>query len=880
MAKVIHPNFNIVSDLPSLKYIKDLRIPLYTVAKTLSAHRLANAIDWKQVHSDETSRRQVSLLNLLIGVMEKDYDKICAICLDLAILPKNSTAREQSSAIIGVFDDLSSLLTDWRNETTRMYSSQPELLSFIADPVNIDIKRLLGAMVEHDSCSTARKCGDMVCNSIIETCQEMGVTDPNELTMKQGDCHNHLRNVWFNAIDNYLGSHLEELLRVDLDLVPKGVRVSCRLSDVSIQCEKECGLTANYAKGHGDMFNSFLARCHPDKARLPIVRVTGGSRQDSSFESALPIYDMLDEILEFLHECVLTSDNKLQRSMFIILSSMEYIAQLRVASILFLSVVVPMRWLAGKTHELAHRGWGERSMGRAIDLLHTAFTDILEEPSLLLDYEFVMNIFQPLYNDLPEFEEFLEFYREDKVGNVHGSSHPRDRIRVMDLAIAEVFFPAKLRNRETTQFCIRLSKGIATVLLVELEDTSKATHQYVSACLGGRSIAVITRAEELSTVGLRATNDPSEGSFATFTDVLVTGGRISLQAAAGIGQMRYNGDMNRNHEAAVTGKKGKSDVNNQQLGVFHRLPEECTTSLVSMAKQKAKHVRKDFQRSLDERRAYYDNQLKQLQIKKSEKAKDNLIGALLLHKQFWSPACWRTVEVAETEYRKLSTKKAKLHCVKEQILMRYLGLGWVEAHHPWSSKGRLFTSDELFEHLIRVVIPLEFEEGREIPIEPPVDLPTVPDEVIIGTKSAARTSLDNTNNAKELTIRMQAREDIAKQEEMGIADQEEYMQPASWPVTEIKSGFKVQICWKYYDDEDGISEELRWCGGTVESVVKDKSDTHNYIDVLVRWDESVMEPGMTNPTQERLKRRDFNPQKHYHGGWRVDLSVLRTVDHI
>jgi hypothetical protein len=88
----------------------------------------------------------------------------------------------------------------------------------------------------------------------------------------------------------------------------------------------------------------------------------------------------------------------------------------------FIGSIVPMRWLAGKTHELAHRGWGERSMGRAIDLLHAAFTDILEEPSLLLDYEFVMNIFQPLYNDLPEFEEFLEFYREDKVGNVHGSS--------------------------------------------------------------------------------------------------------------------------------------------------------------------------------------------------------------------------------------------------------------------------------------------------------------------------------------------------------------------------------------------------------------------------------------------------------------------------
>jgi hypothetical protein len=68
-----------------------------------------------------------------------------------------------------------------------------------------------------------------------------------------------------------------------------------------------------------------------------------------------------------------------------------------------------------------------------------------------------------------------------------------------------------------------------------------------------------------------------------------------------------------------------------------------------MAKRKAKRVRKDFQRKLDERRAYYNDQMKQLQIKKSETAKNDLVGALLLCKQFHSPACWRTVEVAERE---------------------------------------------------------------------------------------------------------------------------------------------------------------------------------------------------------------------------------------
>jgi len=157
----------------------------------------------------------------------------------------------------------------------------------------------------------------------------------------------------------------------------------------------------------------------------------------------------------------------------------------------------------------------------------------------------------------------------------------------------------------------------------------------------------------------------------------------------------------------------------------------------------------------------------------------------------------------EREYHKLKAKKDRLHRSKEQILMRYLGLGWVEAHHPWSSKGRTFTADELFDHLIRVVILLEYEPDREIPIEPPVDLPLVPNAIVIGTRSDARTRLDEKNRTKEYAIRQRAREEIKKQEELGIADQEEYMQPVSWHVSDIKSGFRVQICWKYYDDEDG-----------------------------------------------------------------------------
>ena len=395
--------------------------------------------------------------------------------------------------------------------------------------------------------------------------------------------------------------------------------------------------------------------------------------------------------------------------------------------------------------------------------------------------------------------------------------------------------------------------------------------------LGKRSQAVISREEERASVGLRATNDPSEGSFATLTDVLCNGGRISLLAAAGIGQMRYNGDMRRNHELAVTGKKRMQDKDTEtQLGLFHVLPEECTTSLISMAKHVSRRTRRDFRDKLDERKKYVEDKMKQLQIDRCEKATEELIDAIFLFKQFCSPACWNTVEEARDNFERLTTKKEKLRHVKDQILMRYLGLGRVEAHHPWYLKGRAFTAEELFDHLINVVIPLA-TDGRHIPCEPPVNLPKVPDSIIVGTKSAARAALDSKSNSMECDIRLKAERKIELQEEMGLVDQEEYMQQTSWPIEQIKEGFKLQICWEYYDAEDGLGNaELRWCGGVIEQVVRDRSERNNYFDVTVRWNEDIIEPGMTNPTQERLKKKDFNPQQHRQGAWRADLSVLRN----
>ncbi len=191
------------------------------------------------------------------------------------------------------------------------------------------------------------------------------------------------------------------------------------------------------------------------------------------------MYDGRGDMLIFTHECLLSSNNLLQRSLFIVLGSMEMIVQLRVASILHLAVMILMRWLAGNTHNFFEYRWGERSMGCAIKLLHDAFIEIQGDGSLLLEEHFVMNIFESLYDEVPPFKEYLNYHLEEKEGNVIGSRKEEVRVLAIDEAMLELFWLQRMENLQTTEFCWELSVGVATTLLTELADPKKSTHNYI-----------------------------------------------------------------------------------------------------------------------------------------------------------------------------------------------------------------------------------------------------------------------------------------------------------------------------------------------------------------------------------------------------------------
>ena len=58
------------------------------------------------------------------------------------------------------------------------------------------------------------------------------------------------------------------------------------------------------------------------------------------------------------------------------------------------------------------------------------------------------------------------------------------------------------------------------------------------------------------------------------------------------------------------------------------------------------------------------------------------------------------------EFEKIIAKYNKKKCVKEQILIVHLGLGFEDSHRPWSRDRCEYYAVEFLEHFVKVCLPL------------------------------------------------------------------------------------------------------------------------------------------------------------------------------
>lgn len=122
-----------------------------------------------------------------------------------------------------------------------------------------------------------------------------------------------------------------------------------------------------------------------------------------------PYYvEFLDNALRKPRKKKNESASILQKKIFVVLTSSEMIALVRLLSILHLSNCMPFRYLAGKSHEFKQYGWGAADMGRVLDTLYKKLQMVCDNPRLILGQLFMMDILQEYQEELPPFNQYWE----------------------------------------------------------------------------------------------------------------------------------------------------------------------------------------------------------------------------------------------------------------------------------------------------------------------------------------------------------------------------------------------------------------------------------------------------------------------------------------
>jgi hypothetical protein len=136
-------------------------------------------------------------------------------------------------------------------------------------------------------------------------------------------------------------------------------------------------------------------------------------------------------------------------------------------------------------------------------------------------------------------------------------------------------------------------------------------------------------------------------------------------------------------DQSVMGRRSKAP-SVKSFGLFHELLLELQDSLVVTSKRNAPELCQKFCELLWMQCEQQFEKKKAARDKKLEGEMTTVMTNSYLWQKYDSPQCCKSPKEAFDVFNELNSKLAKLQFVKEQILIRYLGLGWTKAYHPWS----------------------------------------------------------------------------------------------------------------------------------------------------------------------------------------------------
>ena len=398
----------------------------------------------------------------------------------------------------------------------------------------------------------------------------------------------------------------------------------------------------------------------------------------------------------------LTDDGLLQRTLWAMPSSQEVAAMTRLLSILHFSIVVPMRYLAGKTHEFAEYEWGPINMSKCFDDMHDWLTEISGDPTKVLDEDFMLGWFDDYKQQLEPFREYCD--------SVYGDEEEREPIRskathalvasLRDIC-DEAFHPENMALQECQARMLELVPRVVNGILEELEDKSKVTwlhlskfgeehkakdgyslsweHRYVRVAL---EMTVMFANSFVSTdkmkedfMGRRTSNAITESALGGNTQILHTHGKINITNAAAVSDAQRNEVLGyrrkTNDDGRVVWEAGF--LNNQEDWLSEAMMESVREQ-ANAQKIENRELLEAYQKRRAEVRA---KRQKELEVK----AEKDLIRAYDYCKLYYdSEHCMKDVGKVDEWLESLPTKTKKMEMVKENFRMREFGLGLTQFH--------------------------------------------------------------------------------------------------------------------------------------------------------------------------------------------------------
>jgi len=274
--------------VPTVRYCQQLRRVLRAVAETLAAYQVGKMVRWRQLATDGTSRRQISLQNCVIAGQEEVDGPITRVNMRIFI-PEGGTAEQECGAIIDqVLKRGGQRLEVWGEE---MATRHPDAKHDIPRATALNIAKLGGAgAISTDTCNQARKLRALLKEEVKKAVQLQCGARRDAMTPAEQeaavhvveiDCWNHLRNIWLGAAMKALSKSIKDELDDSLAQCDPRLRVRTEIEQLIRAIDKEFSQMGNYAKGHGaKQFGPWLKRTYPSDFVLTEERAQG-SRQVS-----------------------------------------------------------------------------------------------------------------------------------------------------------------------------------------------------------------------------------------------------------------------------------------------------------------------------------------------------------------------------------------------------------------------------------------------------------------------------------------------------------------------------------------------------------------------------------------------------------------------